>query len=180
MVAAATGYRNPAQQLMTALPSVGKIAAEIVAETAADESGVDSDGGWDEDGWKKRTARLNPTGAGFPNTAELGTLYGSDAWMIEAVYVADTHRRQGLGERVTLAAAGAGDDEGLEACGVVVAVGNDGARRLYERAGFTHIGTGDNSECNAAVGVPGFTVLKAQLDDLVARHKAAEANWSGL
>lgn len=60
--------------------------------------------------------------------------------MINGVYVAPTHRGQGISEKLVrdlIAIARAG---GLSALKLTVVVGNDPARRVYEACGFTAYG----------------------------------------
>lgn len=172
-VAAACGFHYPHQQLTTALPGLQAAAARRARSRGGSggAGGPKGGGGWDEAAFKERTARLRAVAAGFPANDAVERLYGGQAWMVEAVYVAPTHRRRGLGERVTLAAAAAGNGTGLRTCGINVATGNDGARRVYERMGFRLIGTGDSDDCEEAIGVRGFHILTASLGELTERSE---------
>jgi GNAT superfamily N-acetyltransferase len=91
----------------------------------------------------------------------------SDCWMIEAVYVSPDFRGCGLGE--TIVGACVVDQtsrmttERPRRVLLTCAVGNDAAKHVYEKLGFTVEGQGGPSdECMRAIRCSGFYVLSKQ------------------
>jgi len=156
-VAAACGFLYPGTQLKTAVAGLAD----------ALERRRRGGGKRLRDGF----SRLSFLGEAFPDNPAVDKLFGNEAWMIEAVFVAKDYRRRGLGELVTTGAAARGNATGVSVCGINVAVGN-GALRVYERMGFDLIGTGDSDACEGRIGVRGFHVLTSPLVSLVHRSLA--------
>lgn len=97
----------------------------------------------------------------------------TDTCMIEAVYIAPSYRKMGLGEKLINAcmkkAIQHSIDQGEDLKGkrflLVCAVGNAGARRLYEKAGFLVTGEGHSEACMAAIHCSGFWAMECRYDD---------------
>lgn len=93
----------------------------------------------------------------------------SNCWCTEAVYVSPEFRGCGLGHMIVKASM---DDqesrrESLENSAerrylITCAVGNDVAKRLYERLGYVVVGQGNSAECMKAINCSGFYVLSTQ------------------
>jgi ribosomal protein S18 acetylase RimI-like enzyme len=94
----------------------------------------------------------------------------NNTWMVEAVYVDPNYRKHGLGERLLRACMEgiAKKYEGVESRRYLItcAVGNEPARRLYERLGFTLAGQGESEECMKAINCSGFYVLTKEAPGL--------------
>jgi RimJ/RimL family protein N-acetyltransferase len=75
--------------------------------------------------------------AGIAGTAAAKQAHRADIW---GVYVRPTARGQGLGARLVSAAVDWARDRRLVMVTLAAIVGNEGARRCYERAGFTVYG----------------------------------------
>lgn len=84
-------------------------------------------------------------------------------WAVESVYVHPKYRRHGLGEQLVKRCmeAMATKHKGVDSRRFLItcAVGNEGARRLYERVGFRLVGQGESEQCMAAIRCSGFYVL---------------------
>jgi ribosomal protein S18 acetylase RimI-like enzyme len=87
----------------------------------------------------------------------------NNTWMVESVYVHPNYRKMGLGEELVKHSMedirkryeGGENRRYLITC----AVGNDTAKRLYERLGFHAVGQGSSEECMKAINCTGFHVL---------------------
>ena len=88
--------------------------------------------------------------------------YGN-TWMIDTVYTDPLHRGKGLAEAIVTYSLSKGKAAGHTRSLITCSVGNEKARRVYERCGYRLIGQGNNAACEAAVGFPGFYVLEKNL-----------------
>lgn len=64
-----------------------------------------------------------------------------DSWYVNVLACYPEHRGQGLGSLLLKTAERIGEAEGLQRMSVIVADNNTGARRLYERHGYTEAAT---------------------------------------
>ena len=89
-------------------------------------------------------------------------------WMIEAVYVSPAYRGQGLAQHIIQANMDSQTRRKRLATDptepdrrflITCAVGNEGAKRVYEKLGFKLAGQGHSEECQQAIGCTGFYVL---------------------
>ncbi|GAA1891818.1 GNAT family N-acetyltransferase [Lapillicoccus jejuensis] len=101
----------------------------------------------DEATWRSRlgsaTTYLAEVSGGSAGSVTLwdGPLDGPpDEAFLVAMYVAPSARRRGVGERLVRAVLDEADRRGLARVVLEVTSSNDGARRLYERCGFTATG----------------------------------------
>ena len=62
---------------------------------------------------------------------------------VEDLFVAETHRSSGVGSRLLQEAEDLARGRGFDRLGLAVGVGNAGAHRLYERAGYEDAGLGE-------------------------------------
>ena len=93
----------------------------------------------------------------------------SNCWSAEAVYVSPDFRGCGLGHKIVKACM---DDQNTRRISlensderrflITCAVGNDVAKRLYEKLGFTVIGEGNSAECMQAINCSGFYILSTR------------------
>ncbi len=83
----------------------------------------------------------------------------NNSWMIEAVYTSPEHRGNGLAASVIEEQLNIGrKTESFKAL-ITCAIGNDGAKRIYEKLGYQVVGQGTSEQCLAALGSPGFCLL---------------------
>lgn len=86
-----------------------------------------------------------------------------DTWMIDAVYTDPNHRGKGLAEAVVSHVLTKGKEEGYKRSLITCGVGNEKARRVYERCGYKLVGQGESAECFDAIGYVGFYLLEKYL-----------------
>jgi len=88
------------------------------------------------------------------------------SWMVEAVYTSPEHRGKGLalkvinavleeGRKLSAADKAASCNKSLITC----ALGNEAAKKVYEKLGYQVVGQGSCGECQAALGSAGFYLL---------------------
>eukprot|EP01039_Chlorochromonas_danica_P002600 gene2600-2843_t len=83
-----------------------------------------------------------------------------DSWMLEAVYTAPSHRGKGFAAEVLRSLLAEGKaSSGCKKALITCAIGNDRAKRLYERVGFTVVGQGSSEIAMEKLGSPGFYLL---------------------
>jgi GNAT superfamily N-acetyltransferase len=101
-----------------------------------------------------------------------------NSWMVESVYVDPIVRGKGLGNMVVKACMDAQNDYNysngdktspakenrLRRNLITCAVGNDAAKRTYEKLGFHLLGSADTEECRKVLFCPGFHVLSTEKD----------------
>jgi len=108
----------------------------------------------------------------FDNWSFLGSAFPDvdfdNTWVLEAVYVSPAYRGRGLAQLIVqanmdaqpsrkfLTADPAAPDRRFL---IICAVGNDGAKRVYEKLGFKVVGAGSSDECMQAIHCSGFYVL---------------------
>lgn len=78
------------------------------------------------------------------------------AWTIDHVAALPEHRGQGLVSTLLEQVLGDGRARGCRCAQLDVLLGNDAARRIYERAGFRGIAEHTHPDCERALGSPGF------------------------
>eukprot|EP01034_Spumella_vulgaris_P026274 gene26274-32829_t len=66
---------------------------------------------------------------------------------------------KGLAGSVIKAVLEEGKKSGVKKALITCAVGNNAAKRLYEKLGFELVGEGHSEECQAALGSSGFYLL---------------------
>lgn len=112
------------------------------------------DCGWTLEEYSKRRYLLSFLDTSFPDDVPYG-----GSWFIETVYTDASHRQKGLSSHLIRSAIEKGRQCGAPRCMLVVASGNDGARRLYEREGFVKIAEAYSAECMTQLKCPGFDIL---------------------
>lgn len=81
------------------------------------------------------------------------------AWIVEHVATAAEFRRRGLVDRLLQAVLERGRERGATVADVGVLIGNDGAQRAYEKAGFAVIDERLDRQFEAAYGCTGVRAL---------------------
>jgi RimJ/RimL family protein N-acetyltransferase len=94
----------------------------------------------------------------FPEDVDYG-----NSWMIEAVYTSPEYRGQGLASKLMTEVLKKGKTLGYHKSLITCAVGNEKARKIYEKCGYKLVGTGNSEECMKAIGSTGFYVLRKDL-----------------
>lgn len=84
-------------------------------------------------------------------------------WIVENVGTAPAHRRRGLVRELLEAALADGRGAGCEHAQISCLVGNDPARRAYERAGFEVVEERTDPAFEALLGSPGFVRMTVAL-----------------
>lgn len=85
--------------------------------------------------------------------ASLGLRLREPGGFINSLFVAESHRRQGIAERLVRYAAGLCLQHGKETLGLTVAWDNKGAQALYRKLGFRPYGVGKSAEYQEWVAV---------------------------
>jgi len=80
-------------------------------------------------------------------------------WWIETVYTQESYRGKGIAEALLKRCIQEGQARGVSRTGLLCAIGNDGAKRLYHRCGLKEVGHFRHSGCGPALHVPGFHIL---------------------
>lgn len=85
------------------------------------------------------------------------------AWIVEHVATRPEFRRQGLVDRLLASALEKGRTLGATVADIGVLIGNDGAQRAYEKAGFRVTGEKVHPDFQAVYGCPGIRLLSRPL-----------------
>lgn len=89
----------------------------------------------------------------------------NNTWMLESVFVDPAFRKLGLGELLLTSVMENMRKQHTETEQrrflITCAVGNEPAKRLYERVGFHVVGNGDSEACMQTINCRGFYVLSA-------------------
>jgi ribosomal protein S18 acetylase RimI-like enzyme len=85
------------------------------------------------------------------------------AWIVEHVATHPDFRRQGLIDRLLAAIIEKGRSRGATIADVGVLIGNDGAQRAYEKAGFRVVENIVSTDFEAAYGCPGLRELSRSI-----------------
>jgi ribosomal protein S18 acetylase RimI-like enzyme len=88
---------------------------------------------------------------------------GDDVWAIENVATTETHRGLGIASALIDRALETGRARGFKESQITMFIGNVGARRAYERAGFGVVDERRSAEFERACGVPGLWCLRRTL-----------------
>lgn len=83
-----------------------------------------------------------------------------NSWFPESVYTEPQHRGKGLAAKVLQAVLDEGKAQGCPKSLITCAVGNNGAKRLYESLGYVSVGEGASDEAMRVLGSPGFHLLQ--------------------
>jgi ribosomal protein S18 acetylase RimI-like enzyme len=85
------------------------------------------------------------------------------SWMIEVVYTLPEHRGKGIAQQLIQYQLDKGKALGFDRALITCSIGNENARRLYEKCGFQLVGQGTSEACQKAIHSPGFYVLQISL-----------------
>lgn len=85
------------------------------------------------------------------------------AWAVEWVATDPAHRRRGLVDALVQAALDEGRARGHRTAQILILIGNEPARRAYEKAGFRPADERRSPEVAAAIGAPGYLQLRRPL-----------------
>jgi GNAT superfamily N-acetyltransferase len=86
-----------------------------------------------------------------------------NSWMVECVYTDPNHRGKGIATKLVSHILEKGKSLGYNKALITCAIGNEGARHVYEKCGFYVVGQGENSEAMEKIGSPGFYLLRSDL-----------------
>lgn len=88
-----------------------------------------------------------------------------NAWFIEAVFTDPAHRGHGLAQTLVSKVIAEGQKAGYgKKILITCAVGNEAARRVYERCGFVVVGQGHSKKAQEVLGSSGFYLLQHSSD----------------
>lgn len=82
------------------------------------------------------------------------------AWIVESVATRPEYQRQGLVNTLLGAILDVGRDKGASTAEIGVYIGNDGAQRAYEKAGFSVVDEQRHPQFEAAIGCPGTRLFR--------------------
>ncbi len=112
--------------------------------------------GWDTDELKAMAKRMEPvTSVGFP--------HGEDTMMIENVATSSKYRRRGLLGSLVSSSVALARKQGFKDMRLSVFIGNDPARKAYERMGFEVVEEKRNPLLFDLIGTPGMLHMKLDL-----------------
>jgi GNAT superfamily N-acetyltransferase len=140
VVACGCGYIYPDCSIEKSKPGINTALATLYGHTERNIS----------EAWE----RLSFLDACFPDFEYDGS------WMVEAVYTSPDHRGKGLATLVVQAVLDEGRiNSGCRKALITCAIGNEAAKRVYERLGFEVVGKGESRDALLALGSPGFYLL---------------------
>lgn len=118
-------------------------ASQLLGRTTEEQNG----------GWQRAAKRLGAIGL-----CKCERVPG--AWIVESVATLPEYRRQGLVNALLPAILDIGRTKGASTAEVSVFIGNDGAQRAYEKAGFTVVEEQRHPDFEANIGCPGVRLLR--------------------
>jgi hypothetical protein len=78
---------------------------------------------------------------------------------LETVFTEASHRGKGIASALLKRCIEDGEYMGAARCFLLVAIGNDGALRVYNKLGLKTVAQLLHPDCQAALGLPGFNIL---------------------
>ena len=121
----------------------------LVAPQAAEDAGIAMDDGFGH--------RLEVLMAGFtPEVAE-------NPWVVENVATSPEFRRMGLVDRLLRDTLARGREKGFRQGQIGVFIGNERAKKAYEKAGFEKVDEKRDPRWDAEIGCPGTEVMLQEL-----------------
>ena len=139
----------------------GRVAASIGAFRAEDSGNIDLIKALRETGWTdEEIARMSTEVRVY---ARVEPPVPRDAWMIENAAVLPGFRRMGLMTALLEAVIDEGRRTGLKTALLACNMGNEAARRLYERAGFVITAERTDTEFETVFGCPGMWQMTLEL-----------------
>ena len=144
IVAAAGGFFYPECTISKSMPGMSRAVRHFNPQ-------------YDEESSLKIWDKLDYLDECFPD------LDYENSWMIEAVYTDPRHRGHGIARHLISYLLGKGKSLGYTKALISCAIGNEGARRVYEKCGYVLVGQGHSEKSLEKIGSPGFYILRKDL-----------------